>query len=157
MPTTIRDLPIELLNRVFTVGCEEKESQRQSYIAGHAQNRPRMLKRFAAKSSLVCRGWHTLIHEPSNYHFRVTLIRIQKLGSYHAFDIGRVAAHVKDFLSRSQSSDIDVFFTLPSTDPDIEQRNTLTERLMVHLFSLLIPFGRSNSISRLGLPPTRLA
>ncbi len=146
MSMSITDLPLEIINRITTIGCEDIHTR------GALRPVPRRLKRFAVTASLVCKEWHALVHAPSNYHLWHTLLTL----FHFAPDSGDIARDISQFanlLLGSQLSDLDLMLVFPG--PELETDDRLVERLMLHALSLLFPYHSQIRSIRIESQPRR--
>ncbi len=133
---SIAALPIELVNRIITIGCEELP-----FPFELTDLKPRRLKEFAETASTVCREWRFLVFSSSNYHlWRAELVLPPReswrmpINRPYRGDIATDISIFKDILSKSRRSDLDILLAFP-------KGSKLTESLMVHVLALIARYS----------------
>jgi hypothetical protein len=119
MALSINDrLPTEIINHIFSAGCEEKE-----ITFGTTYSKPRRLKAFALRMSQVCRQWRALAHAPVNFHFWFVYLFLDATNGLSQSDLCQSMARNEDILLKSKLSDVDVFY---KSRPQIDQERLFT-------------------------------
>ena len=101
----IQSIPIELLIRMFTIGCDEYSHESHGIYYTSPLSIPRHTKTFMVPISLVCRHWHEIALDEGSSCFWVTQLR---LGPPNFVDAAVEAAAFKQCLVDSKISDIKV-------------------------------------------------
>ena len=102
----IADLPEELLNYIFCVGCDLTFMSKRSVVpAAH----PSRMKLFASLASQVRRHWRCLVNESSNGHLWTTCVTLGDHPFYiRTYPIEVQLAIFSSHLKASAGSDLDV-------------------------------------------------
>ncbi len=146
MATSINDLPVEIITRIITIGCEDLPDR--LYYASER----RKLKPLALVASMVCQDWHSIVMARSNYHLWSTKLLLAFLGGYSYFDTTEEIAKFRDLLSKSSLGDLDLDLRFPGL---LEDPSSLVERLFLHTFTFLVPYSHQIRRLTIGSRPTR--
>src|ERR1700761_2436077 len=106
----IQSIPVELLHRIFTMGCEADALPCRGY-----HSTPRHLKPFLVPTVLVCKYWRAVTLSDRNPHFWTTLLQLGvTVGTADSYDLVLEEDSFKRCLTDSKNSDIVVQLHPPS-------------------------------------------
>src|ERR1700761_3224290 len=100
--THINQLPVEILTRFFTVGAEDDHEEDDSFLS-----RPKHMKPFIVRTSLVCQHWREIAHSKSNFHFWRTSLRLGFPGYLSAIE---EASEFKKAFDTAEDSDVTIWW-----------------------------------------------
>jgi hypothetical protein len=133
--TTIYDLPVEIVTRILTIGCEDAGPP-----TGGDKSHHHRLKSFALIASKVCTGWREIIRLPAGSQFWIATVYVSDRKA-----ICEDITLMKSILETSLSCDIDARIESYSNFQEPSHSTSVIssqQRLLLHSIRLLAPYSR---------------
>src|ERR1700761_3296928 len=121
----IQRLPVELLERVFTIGSETDFN-----VGPYSRIFKRHMKPFIVKVSLVCRHWSEITHAKGKSRFWRAVLDIGYTSPFTSPTFEHQAYEFKKVLAQSNECDLVVWMNFWDLD-------LTTTRIMIHLLMML--------------------